>query len=57
MSRSVAEWIGKTDDTPVPPRRTCAVDGCGKRVDSHDFGVSQTAISKIAKGKIWGWLK
>lgn len=41
MSRTVAEWIGKTDDDPVPPRVRLRVflrfdgqcqGGCGRRI-------------------------
>lgn len=34
MPRSVKEWIGKTDDTPVPPRvRLRVLDRFGRRCD------------------------
>jgi 5-methylcytosine-specific restriction enzyme A len=34
MPRSVSEWIGRTDDTPVPPRvRLRVLDRFGRRCD------------------------
>jgi 5-methylcytosine-specific restriction protein A len=48
MSRSVEEWIGKTDDTPIPPRVKLRIwERCGGRCyltgkkimpgDAHDY--------------------
>jgi hypothetical protein len=42
MSRSVAEWVGKSDDTPVPPRVRVRVfkvkngkcHRCGRQIDA-----------------------
>ena len=48
MPRSLKEWIGRTDDTPVPPRvrlrvfnsygRKCdlSAHGCGRQIHSGD---------------------
>ncbi len=46
MSRSVPEWIGKTDDTPVPPRVRLRV--------FHKYdGVCYRAGRKIRPGEPW----
>lgn len=46
MTRSVKEWRGKTDDTPVPPRvRNRVFMACG--------GVCALAGRKIQTGEAW----
>jgi len=46
MSRSVPEWIGKTDDTPAPPRvRARVFERCGGRCGQCD--------RKIRPGEGW----
>ncbi|MCX5581466.1 HNH endonuclease signature motif containing protein [Kaistia terrae] len=46
MSRAVPEWIGKTDDTPVPPR-------VQRRVYDAHGGVCYLADRKIMPGEEW----
>lgn len=39
MPRSTPEWIGRTDDTPIPPRvRLRALDRFGRRCDASAHG-------------------
>jgi 5-methylcytosine-specific restriction enzyme A len=46
MTRSVPEWIGKTDDSPIPPRvRLRVFDRCG--------GICHLSGRKIAAGEPW----
>ncbi len=46
MSREVPEWIGKTDDTPAPPRvRLRVFERCG--------GVCHISGIKIKAGDAW----
>lgn len=44
--RSTAEWIGKTDDTPVPPRVRA-------RVFIRDGGICHLSGRKIRPGEKW----
>lgn len=46
MSRSVPEWIGRTDDTPIPPRVKL-------RVFLAHGGVCHIAKRKIREGEPW----
>ncbi len=46
MSRAVPEWIGKTPDTPAPPRVRLRV------FEAHN-GVCHIAKRKIAAGEPW----
>lgn len=46
MPRSVDEWIGKTDDTPVPPRVRA-------RVFAAKAGRCHSCTRKIAAGEPW----
>lgn len=46
MSRSVDEWIGKTDDTPVPARVRL-------RIFERDSGVCHLSGRKIRPGEKW----
>lgn len=46
MSRSVAEWIGKTDNTPIPDRVRLRV------FDKHD-GRCYICTRKILAGEYW----
>lgn len=46
MSRSLPEWIGKTDDTPVPPRVKL-------RVFERHGGVCHISKRKIRGGEDW----
>ncbi len=46
MSRSVEEWIGKTDDTPVPPRVRL-------RVFERFGGKCHKCSRKIPAGEAW----
>lgn len=46
MSRSTPEWIGKTDDTPVPPRVKLRV------FETHGGICAETGV-KIRGGDIW----
>lgn len=47
MSRAVEEWIGKTDDTPIPPRVRL-------RIFERDGGRCQCGCSrKILAGEAW----
>lgn len=46
MSRAVAEWIGKTPDTPAPPRVRL-------RVFQAHGGICHISKRKIAAGEPW----
>jgi 5-methylcytosine-specific restriction protein A len=46
MSRSTEEWIGKTDDTPIPPRVKL-------RVFERHNGVCHLSGRKIRAGEPW----
>jgi 5-methylcytosine-specific restriction protein A len=46
MSRAVEEWIGKTDDTPVPPRVRL-------RIFDHHDGRCYLSGVKIRPGEKW----
>ena len=46
MARSVPEWIGKTHDTPIPPRVRL-------RVFERDGGVCHLSGRKIRAGEEW----
>lgn len=46
MPRSIPEWIGKTDDTPVPPRVRL------RNYDEHD-GTCHICGQKIKSGQLW----
>lgn len=46
MSRSVSEWVGKTDDAPVPPRVRL-------RVWDRFNGLCHRCGRKIAAGERW----
>ena len=46
MSRSVEEWIGKSDDTPIPPRVKLRV------FEAHN-GVCHLSGRKIRAGEPW----
>ena len=46
MSRSLPEWIGKTDDTPIPPRVRL-------RVYERYNGICQICQCKIQAGDSW----
>jgi len=46
MSRSLPEWIGATDDTPIPPRVKL-------RVFERDGGVCHLSGRKIRAGEEW----
>ena len=46
MSRTVAEWIGKTDDTPVPARVRL-------RVFERHKGICHISKRKIRPGEAW----
>lgn len=46
MTREVPEWIGKTDDTPIPPRVKL-------RVFERHGGVCHISGRKIAAGEAW----
>jgi 5-methylcytosine-specific restriction protein A len=46
MTRSVEEWIGKTDDTPIPPRVKLRV------FETHG-GVCHLSGRKIRAGEPW----
>lgn len=46
MSRAIPEWIGKTPDTPAPPRVRLRV------FNAHD-GICHIAKRKIAAGEPW----
>jgi len=46
MSRSVELWIGKTDDTPIPPRVRL-------RVFERHGGVCHISGRKITAGEAW----
>lgn len=59
MSRSVSEWIGKTDDTPVPPRVRLRVweskggccHKCGRKVGAGDRWTCEHLIALINGGE------
>jgi hypothetical protein len=46
MARSTPEWIGKTVDTPVPPRVRLRV------WDKH-LGICQLSLTQIKTGEAW----
>lgn len=46
MSRAVPEWIGKTDDTPVPPQVRL-------RVFEKDKGICQCGCKIKIMGALW----
>ncbi len=46
MSRAVAEWIGKTDDTPVPPRVRA-------RVFDREQGRCHACRRQVRPGEPW----
>lgn len=46
MSRAVAEWIGKTDDTAIPPR-------VRMRVFTSKVGKCHRCSRKIGAGEAW----
>lgn len=46
MARSVPEWIGKTDDTPIPPRVKL-------RVFERHGGICHLSGRKIRGGEPW----
>ena len=46
MPRSVPEWIGKTDDSPIPPRVKL-------RVFEHHNGICHRSGRKIRPGELW----
>jgi 5-methylcytosine-specific restriction endonuclease McrA len=46
MSRSVTEWIGKTPDTPIPPRVRL-------RVFERHGGICHISKRKIMPGEAW----
>ncbi len=46
MSRSVPEWIGKTPDTPIPPRVRL-------RVFERHGGICHISKRKIMPGEAW----
>lgn len=46
MTRAVKEWIGKTDDTPVPPR-------VKDRVFDKHGGICHISKRKIRDGEPW----
>lgn len=58
MTRSVKEWIGKTDDTPVPPRvrdRVFQAKGgkchkCGRPINPHKPWTCEHVIAIINGG-------
>jgi 5-methylcytosine-specific restriction protein A len=59
MSRSVALWIGKTDDTPAPPRVRLRVwdrcEGkchlCGRKIPTGDKWILEHLIALINGGR------
>lgn len=59
MSRAVPEWIGKTDDTPVPPRVRLRVfeakDGkchsCGRKIRPGERWTCEHLVALINKGQ------
>ena len=62
MARSVPEWIGRTDDTPAPPRvrlrvlerfgRRCDRDGgCGRRIRPGDKWTCDHRLAMINGGE------
>ncbi len=58
MSRSVDEWIGKTDDTPVPPRVRLRVFGreqgkchkCQRKIGAADKWTCEHVIALTNSG-------
>jgi 5-methylcytosine-specific restriction protein A len=46
MARTVPEWIGKTDDTPIPPRVKL-------RVFEEHRGICHISGQKIQVGQTW----
>lgn len=46
MARSTEEWIGKSDDTPIPPRVKA-------RVFERHGGICHLSKRKIAAGEPW----
>lgn len=46
MSRSTDEWIGKTDDTPIPPRVKL-------RVFERHHGICHLSGRRISAGEPW----
>lgn len=46
MSRTVPEWIGKTDDSPIPPRVRL-------RVFERHGGICHISKRKIMPGEAW----
>ena len=65
MPRSVQEWIGKTDDTPAPPRvrlrvlerfdRCCdPAGGCGRRIRPGDKWICDHRLAIEVGGGIRG---
>lgn len=46
MSRAVAEWVGKTDDTPVPQRVRL-------RIFEREKGICHISGRKIQPGELW----
>lgn len=59
MPRSVAEWIGKTDDTPAPPRVRLRVwdrcEGkchrCGRKIPTGDAWILEHLLALINGGR------
>lgn len=62
MPRSVAEWIGRSDDAPVPPRvrlrvlerfdRRCDTElGCGRQICPGDRWTCDHAVAIINGGE------
>ncbi len=59
MTRSVSEWIGKTDDTPVPPRvrlRVFDAKGgrcwkCRRKISAGEPWTCEHMIAVINKGE------
>ncbi len=59
MSRSVAEWIGKTDDTPVPARVRMRVfekkggrcHACTRRVSAGERWICEHIVALINDGE------
>ena len=63
MSRSLSEWKGATDDTPVPPRvklrvlqvygYRCdpAVDGCGRKINAGEPWTCDHIVALINGGE------
>lgn len=59
MSRAVPEWIGKTDDTPVPPRVRLRVfeakggkcHSCGRKIRPGERWTCEHLVALINKGQ------